>query len=100
MSTFLKSELGVAMSGAKWHSGQFTLWQSTQPDIILFTPTQPVLAKNKKGRYQFGDKSVSATSGWNLQDNRGVSHFYIEYGNRLFRRRVCQSFGRMESRNG
>jgi hypothetical protein len=54
MSTFLKSELGVAMSGQKWHSGQFTLWQSTQPDIILFTPTQPVLAKNKKGRYQFG----------------------------------------------
>ncbi len=54
MSNFLKKELGVAMSGVKWDIGNFKLWQSTDPNIILFTPKQPVLAKNANGRYQFG----------------------------------------------
>lgn len=54
MSNFLKQEYGVAMSGVKWEIGNFKLWQSTDPNIILFTPTQPVLAKNRDGRYQFG----------------------------------------------
>jgi len=54
-SNFLQEELGVAMSGVKWDIGNFKLWQSTRPDIILFTPRQPSLAINPAtGRYQFG----------------------------------------------
>jgi|GEM_PF-2034246 len=54
MSDFLKKEYGVAMSGVKWDIGNFKLWQSTDPNIILFTPKQPKLARNDQGRYQFG----------------------------------------------
>jgi hypothetical protein len=54
MADFLQQELGVAMSGVKWDIGNFKLWQSTDPNIILFTVKQPVLAKDADGRYQFG----------------------------------------------
>lgn len=50
---FLQEEIGVAMSGVKWDIGNFKLWQSTRPDIILFTPRQPMLAIDPlTGRYQ------------------------------------------------
>lgn len=52
MSAFLQDELGVAMSGHKWDIGNFRLWQSVRPDIVLFTPRQPHLAKGENGRYQ------------------------------------------------
>lgn len=52
MSTFLREEIGVAMSGVKWDVGRYKLWQSTRPDIILFTPKQPSLALGSNGRYQ------------------------------------------------
>ncbi len=54
MSTFLREEVGVAMSGVKWDHHQFKLWQSTRDNIILFTPKQPRLAMGANGRYQFG----------------------------------------------
>ena len=53
MSNFLRDEIGVAMSGVKWDVANFKLWQSTNPNIILFTPKQPVLALGENGRYQF-----------------------------------------------
>ncbi|WP_162937856.1 hypothetical protein [Indioceanicola profundi] len=52
MSTFLREELGVAMSGVKWDVAGYKLWQSTRDDIILFSPAQPRLAKGENGRYQ------------------------------------------------
>lgn len=52
MGTFLQQELGVAMSGVKWDVGNYKLWQSTEPDIILFTARQPSLARGQNGRYQ------------------------------------------------
>lgn len=52
MSTFLREEIGVAMSGVKWDVAAYKLWQSTSPDIILFTPKQPVLARGANGRFQ------------------------------------------------
>ncbi|QYH36335.1 hypothetical protein [Salinibacterium sp. M195] len=52
MGTFLQKELGVAMSGVKWDVGNYKLWQSTEPDVILFTAKQPSLAKGQNGRYQ------------------------------------------------
>lgn len=52
MSTFLREELGVAMSGVKWDVANYKLWQSTRDDIILFSPKQPVLATGANGRYQ------------------------------------------------
>lgn len=51
-STFLREEIGVAMSGVKWDVANYKLWQSTRPDIVLFTPKQPALAKGSNGRYQ------------------------------------------------
>ncbi len=53
MSQFLKEEIGVAMSGVKWDVGNFKLWQSVNPNIILFTPKQPVMAISpQNGRYE------------------------------------------------
>lgn len=53
MSSLLQDELGVALSGVKWDIGNFRLWQSTQPDVILFVARQPALAISADGRYQF-----------------------------------------------
>ncbi|MFT3770926.1 MAG: hypothetical protein QM820_36365 [Minicystis sp.] len=52
MSTFLQTEFGVAMSGVDWDIGNFKLYQSTDPSVILFITKQPHIAKNDKGRYQ------------------------------------------------
>ena len=53
MSTFLQDQLGVAMSGVMWDVNRYKLWQSTHPDIVLFSPKQPVLARSlDTGRYQ------------------------------------------------
>lgn len=52
MSTFLTEEFGVAMSGVKWDSGNFKLYQSTDPNVVLYVTRQPQIAKNDKGRYQ------------------------------------------------
>ncbi|MEB3278046.1 MAG: hypothetical protein VKK42_03875 [Lyngbya sp.] len=54
MSDFLQSTFGVATGGVKWSSGQFLLWQSTDPNVILFSPRQAVLAKDSNGRYLAG----------------------------------------------
>ena len=52
-SSFLTEELGVAQSGVKWDLKDFKVWGSTRPDVLLFSPRQPVLAKNlDTGRYQ------------------------------------------------
>lgn len=53
MSDFLKKELGIAMSGVKWDVAGFKIWQSTDPNILLFQTAQPHLAKGANGRYQF-----------------------------------------------
>lgn len=52
MANYLNPEHGVAVSAVKWDIGGFKLWQSAQPDVILFTPKQPGLAKGADGRYQ------------------------------------------------
>jgi hypothetical protein len=54
MATFLRPELGVASSGVKWTSddGNYLLWQSTDSDVVLFSPKQPTLTKGKNGKYQ------------------------------------------------
>jgi hypothetical protein len=54
MSASLQEQYGVAMSGVKWDApGGFKLWQSAQDDLILFSPTQPVLAMDlDRKRYQ------------------------------------------------
>ncbi|MEW6637384.1 MAG: hypothetical protein AB1425_11310 [Actinomycetota bacterium] len=52
MSSFLREELGVAMSGVKWDVAGYKLWQSTRDDIVLFTPKQPRLARGENGRFQ------------------------------------------------
>jgi hypothetical protein len=52
VSTFLQQELGVAMSGVKWDIGNFKLWQSQDPNVVLFVPRQPSLAIGSDGRYQ------------------------------------------------
>jgi hypothetical protein len=52
-SSFLSEELGVAQSGVYWNLKDFKVWGSTQPNVLLFSPRQPVLAKDlQTGRYQ------------------------------------------------
>jgi len=49
----LQSKYCVALSGQKWSVGNFTLWQSSDDRVILFTPKQPTLARNLENkRYQ------------------------------------------------
>lgn len=53
MTSSLSSQYCVALSGQKWDIGNFTLWQSTDDDVILFSPKQATLARDlNKGRYQ------------------------------------------------
>ena len=53
MVSSLSSQYCVALSGQKWDVGNFTLWQSTDDDVILFSPKQATLARDlNKGRYQ------------------------------------------------
>jgi hypothetical protein len=53
MASSLSSQYCVALSGQKWDVGNFTLWQSTDDDVILFSPKQATLARDlNKGRYQ------------------------------------------------
>lgn len=46
MSSALQAQLGVATSGEHWDVGDFVLWQSTDPEIILFVAKQPIVAKS------------------------------------------------------
>jgi hypothetical protein len=77
MSSFLQSEFGVAMSGVKWDIGNFKLWQSTQPDTILFTPRQPVLAKGENGRYQIAVSSYRQQADGTYKITGGSAIFTI-----------------------
>lgn len=72
MSTFLQETLGVADSGVMWDVGNFKLWQSTRPNIILFITKQPELVKNERGVSQMAvstytqqqpDRSMKITGG-------------------------------------
>lgn len=52
-SSFLTEELGVAQNAVKWDLKNWKIWGATRPDVLLFTPRQPVLAKDlETGRYQ------------------------------------------------
>jgi hypothetical protein len=49
----IRSNFSVALSGEKWSVGNVALWQSTDDNVILFTPNQPTLARNRdNNRYQ------------------------------------------------
>lgn len=72
MADFLQEHLGAATGGVKWDSGNFKLWQSTNPNIILFCPKQAVLAKASDGRYQasvmVNNEQVGSTGGTGGED--------------------------------
>lgn len=72
MADFLQEQLGVATGGVKWDSGNFKLWQSTNPNIILFCPKHAVLAKGSDGRYQamvtIDNQQVGSTGGTGGED--------------------------------
>ncbi|OBG21470.1 hypothetical protein A5768_02515 [Mycolicibacterium fortuitum] len=49
----LEERYGVAISGTYWDAGLFKLWASANPNVVLFSPKQPVLAKSSTtGRYE------------------------------------------------
>ena len=77
MSTFLREEIGVAMSGVKWDIGPFKLWQSTNDNIILFTPKQPQLALSSNGRYQCGISQFRQQVGGTYKITGGSAIFTI-----------------------
>lgn len=71
MSTFLSETLGVADSGVMWDVGNFKLFQSTRPNIVLFITKRPQIIQTD-GRYamavsvfreQQGDGSIKITGG-------------------------------------
>jgi hypothetical protein len=72
MADFLQEQLGVATGGVKWDSGNFKLWQSTNPNIILFCPKQAVLSKGTDKRYQsmvtVDNQQVGSTGGTGGED--------------------------------
>ena len=76
-NTFLREEIGVAMSGVKWDVASYKLWQSTRPDIILFTPKQPVLAKGSNGRYQCAISQFRQQDGGTYRITGGSSIFTV-----------------------
>jgi hypothetical protein len=80
MGTFLKQELGVAMSGVKWDIGNYKLWQSTEPDIILFTAKQPTLATGQNGRYQMAVSQFRQQ----VEDETGDDTYKITGGSAVF----------------
>lgn len=72
MSTFLQETLGVSDSGVMWDVGNFKLFQSTRPDIVLFMAKQPELVRDNRGKPQIAvssyiqqqeDRSVKITGG-------------------------------------
>lgn len=52
MSSFLRQSLGVSDSGVLWDAGNFKLYQSTDPSVVLFITKRPELVKNDNGRYE------------------------------------------------
>lgn len=77
MSTFLREELGVAMSGVTWDVAGYKLWQSTRDDIILFTPKQPKLATGANGRYQCAVSQFRQQTGGTYKITGGSAIFTI-----------------------
>jgi hypothetical protein len=46
MPSSLQAQLGVAASGDRTDVGDFVLWKSTDPEIMLYAPKRPMLAQN------------------------------------------------------
>jgi hypothetical protein len=59
MSSFLNENLGAAESGVFWDAGNFKLWQSARPGVVLFIAKQPGLAVGANGRYELAVSSYS-----------------------------------------
>lgn len=51
MTSSLEEQLGVASSATYWDVGDFRLWQSTDPGIILYVVRSLQLAREAGGRY-------------------------------------------------
>ena len=67
MTSSLQEQLGVAMPGARWDVQGIRLWQSTDPDIVLYAATEPALSKGSdNGRYQ---AAVSQFRRWQEDTN-------------------------------
>ncbi len=46
MTSSFYTEIGIALSRASWEVGDFRLFESTQPDVILYIPNRSFLAVN------------------------------------------------------
>jgi hypothetical protein len=81
MASSLSSQYCVALSGQKWDVGNFTLWQSSDDDVILFSSKQPTLARNlKDGRYQTAVSQFRAQKDGTFKTVGGAALFTISTG--------------------
>jgi hypothetical protein len=81
MVSSLSSQYCVALSGQKWDVGNFTLWQSTDDDVILFSPKQATLSRDlNKGRYQTAVSQFRVQKDGTYKTVGGAALFTISTG--------------------
>jgi len=81
MVSSLSSQYCVALSGQKWDVGNVTLWQSTDDDVILFSPKQATLARDlNKGRYQTAVSQFRVQKDGTYKTVGGAALFTISTG--------------------
>ncbi len=78
MLASLQDQPGIAISGQHWTVQDVTLWQSTNPDTILYSSNQPVLAKDSEnGHFQFALSLFSQWQEGSYKVNKGSALFTI-----------------------
>jgi hypothetical protein len=81
MAGVIEERYGVSVSGAAWDSGNFKLWASQSPGVILFSPRQPMLARNlTTGRYEAACSQYRAQAEGTYKIVGGASSFTVTTG--------------------
>lgn len=77
----IRSKYCIALSGEKWSVGNVALWQSTDDDVILFTPNQPTLARNPENKkYQAAVSQFRVQKDGTYQTVGGAALMTIDTG--------------------
>jgi hypothetical protein len=81
MAGVIEERYGVSVSGASWDSGAFKLWEAQSPGVVLFSPRQPMLARNlTTGRYEAECSQYIAQAGGTVKTVGGACSFTVTTG--------------------
>jgi hypothetical protein len=81
MSGVIEERYGVSVSGSSWDSGAFKLWEAQSPGVILFSPRQPMLARNLvTGRYEAECSQYIAQADGTVKTVGGACSFTVTTG--------------------